>query len=137
MFKSVKKARSGEGGFTLIELLIVVIILAILAAIVVFAVGSTGQNSAVASCKADAKSVETALEAYKVQNGAYPGTADDWTSLTTSNANGGPWLKSQPGSAHYQIHFAATTGVVSVTKADGTNSEAFDNTTACEDNAST
>ena len=60
-------AKRDQGGFTLIELLIVIIILAILAAIVVFAVGNTNTNAIASSCNADAKSVETALEAYKAQ----------------------------------------------------------------------
>jgi len=104
------KKRS-EGGFTLIELLIVIIILAILAAIVVFAVGTTGQNAAAASCESDAKTVETALETYKAEMNAYP-AADAWTSLTgtsTTNAGStvGPFLRSQPSAAHYAINFNA------------------------------
>ncbi len=93
-----------RAGFTLIELLIVIIILAILAAIVVFAVGSTNSNAIASSCNADAKSVETALEAYKAQIGSYPAAADASTILVTSTVttvNGvsetvGPWLKEWP-----------------------------------------
>ncbi len=81
-----------EGGFTLIELLIVIIILAILAAIVVFAVGTTTTNAKASSCNADAKSVETAVEAYKAQQGSYPATMAD---LTTAGPNG-PWLRQAP-----------------------------------------
>jgi prepilin-type N-terminal cleavage/methylation domain-containing protein len=66
--------KRNEGGFTLIELLIVIIILAILAAIVVFAVGTTGSNAVTSACNADAKTFETALEAYKAEVGAYPGS---------------------------------------------------------------
>src|SRR5579862_6589118 len=79
-------ARRDQGGFTLIELLIVIIILAILAAIVVFAVGSTNSNAIASSCNADAKSVETALEAYKAQTGSYPADAAASSVLTTTNA---------------------------------------------------
>jgi len=112
-------AKRDEGGFTLIELLIVIIILAILAAIVVFAVGSTNKNAIASSCNADAKSVETALEAYKAQTGSYP---TDWSSLTsgpvTTTINGvaetiGPWLKELPASNNYTIS-ADTSGNVSV-----------------------
>jgi len=104
------KKRS-EGGFTLIELLIVIIILAILAAIVVFAVGTTGQNAAAASCESDAKTVETALETYKAEMNAYP-AANAWTALTGTSVNNasstvGPFLRSKPSAAHYAINFNA------------------------------
>src|SRR5271168_1860673 len=77
-------AKRDQGGFTLIELLIVIIILAILAAIVVFAVGSTNTNAIASSCNADAKSVETALEAYKAQITSYPSTMSALTSSFTT-----------------------------------------------------
>ena len=111
MLERMKQKRN-EGGFTLIELLIVIIILAILAAIVVFAVGNTSTSAAEASCKSDAKSVETAIEAYKAQHPG-PQTADgtsgypiNYTQLTTTNdPNGGPWLKAAPSTKDYQIEF--------------------------------
>jgi len=104
-------AKRDEGGFTLIELLIVIIILAILAAIVVFAVGSTNKNAVASSCNADAKSVETALEAYKAQIGTYPAAAAASTVLispTSTTVNGvsesvGPWLKEWPSTSNYTI----------------------------------
>lgn len=101
--------RRNEGGFTLIELLIVIIILAILAAIVVFAVGSTNSNAVASSCNADAKSVETALEAYKAQIGSYPANASaQLTTSTSTTVNGvnevvGPWLKAWPSTSNYSI----------------------------------
>jgi prepilin-type N-terminal cleavage/methylation domain-containing protein len=52
-----------RGGFTLIELLIVIVILGILAGIVVFAVQSLAASGGEASCVADLKAVEAALEA--------------------------------------------------------------------------
>ena len=64
--------RGDEGGFTLIELLIVIVILGILAAIVVFAVQNLTSSSAQSACKADVKTVETAVEAYKAQMTNYP-----------------------------------------------------------------
>src|ERR1700686_4345425 len=54
----------------------------------------------IAACRADAKSVETALEAYRAQNnGSYPSLLAPWSastyeanymSLTSTNSNGGP-----------------------------------------------
>ena len=92
MLDRLQQKRNDEGGFTLIELLIVIVILAILAAIVVFAVGTTTTNAKISACNADAKSVETAVEAYKAQNGAYPA---NMAALSTVGPNG-PWLRSPP-----------------------------------------
>ena len=100
MLERMKEKRN-EGGFTLIELLIVIIILAILAAIVVFAVGSTSSNAKVSACNADAKSVETAAEAYKAQNGSFAPGISDLTSSVVTTIDGaavtnGPWLRAAP-----------------------------------------
>ena len=119
------RARDKEGGFTLIELLIVIIILAILAAIVVFAVGTTGKNSAVASCNSDAKSVETAVEAYHAQTNAYPnGVGVLTTSTVTNGSTVGPWLRSVPGTSHYTV----SVGTVGDVYVNGSN---YDVTNLC------
>ena len=116
--------RSNEEGFTLIELLIVIIILAILAAIVVFAVGTTGKNAAAASCEADAKQVETAVEAYRAgPSGWYPpATPGGWGSIVPD------YLRQQPGTTHYVINFdgsgdvsADPPGTAAYTPADDIN----------------
>jgi len=132
-------AKRNEGGFTLIELLIVIIILAILAAIVVFAVGNTNSNAIASSCNADAKSVETALEAYKAQIGSYPTSpVAQLTSSTTVTVNGvsevvGPWLKAWPGSANYNISadssgtvYVESTGAAAYTTFDGSGGNPCD-----------
>jgi general secretion pathway protein G len=115
-----------EGGFTLIELLIVIVILAILAAIVVFAVQNLSTQSAKAACQSDFKTVETAVEGYKVQEGSYPSLTGPTFGVVAGDANGvnalmqtdtsqtpsiGPWLKDIPYNQH---HFQI---VVSVTPA--------------------
>ena len=129
MFERMKEKRN-EGGFTLIELLIVIIILAILAAIVVFAVGSTSQNAKVSSCNADAKSVETAAEAYKAQEGSWPASMTAMTTTFADQANSsvsdGPWLRQVPRATvannGYLIVYpgAAGAGHVDVTTSAGT-----------------
>ena len=58
-----------DSGFTLLELLIIMVILGVLAAIAVFAVGGMDQATAVAACRADFKTVETAQGAYESQKG--------------------------------------------------------------------
>jgi general secretion pathway protein G len=130
-------AKRDQGGFTLIELLIVIIILAILAAIVVFAVGSTNSNAIASSCNADAKSVETALEAYKAQLGSYPtniSTLISGPTPTTINGVGetvGPWLKELPASNNYSISIdTGGSGLVEVAGPKGTPAAAQYDATA-------
>jgi len=59
--------------FTLIELLIVVAIIAILAAIAVPNFLEAQVRSKISRCESDMKSLETAIEAYAVDNPNYPG----------------------------------------------------------------
>jgi type II secretion system protein G len=66
-----------ERGFTLVELLVVIVILGILAAVVVFAVGGSEEDANVKACLAERNTVEAAMEAYKSQTGAYPGSNQD------------------------------------------------------------
>jgi len=114
-----------EGGFTLIELLIVIVILAILAAIVVFAVQNLSGQSAKAACQSDYKTIETALEAYKAQTGAYPTTAQGIAALNGTADGAGPWLKDHIPTAdltagtysngHYYFGYAAAAGNYTIT----------------------
>lgn len=63
-------------GFTLIELLIVVAIIGILAAIAVPNFLNAQMRARVARVEADFKSLETALEMYRLDNNAYPNDHD-------------------------------------------------------------
>ncbi len=86
-----------DTGFTLIELLIVIVVLGILAAVVVFSLGNVTASAAVASCQSDVKTVQTAVQAYEVQNsGALPDAA-----ALTSGAHS--YLQSFPSSPYYTI----------------------------------
>lgn len=75
-----------ERGFTLVELLIVVVILGILAGIVVFAVGNLTDNAEKNACATEASTVETAVQAWKADEGntGNPSIAD-----LKDTANGG------------------------------------------------
>jgi prepilin-type N-terminal cleavage/methylation domain-containing protein len=66
-----------DKGFTLVELLIVIVILGILATVTVFAVTGITDKGKTSACQADAKTLETAEEAYAANTGSY--TADEAT----------------------------------------------------------
>lgn len=108
MINRYKQRMQEDEGFTLIELLIVIVVLGILAAIVVFALSNQTSNSATAACKADAKSVEIAQEAYRANN-TTPGFAPDIATLIAPDPQGNVYLRNQPSINHYVI----------VTHADG------------------
>jgi len=78
MLAQIREARRNESGFTLIELLMVIVILGVLAGIVVFAVGGINDQGEAAACRADMKTVETAVEAFYAQNDStYPAVIGD------------------------------------------------------------
>ena len=106
-YHMIQKARAegNEGGFTLIELLIVIVVLGILAGVTVFALGSVTSQSAQSACKADAKSVEVGVEAFKAQTGLYPAAIGD---LVPN------YVRTAPSSAKYAVTVVAATGEVDV-----------------------
>lgn len=119
-----REQRSDAAGFTLIELLIVIVILGVLAAIVVFAVGNTGKDSSKSACKSDAKTVETAQEAYKAEH-----TSAYAASVAALKAAG--YLKEDITSTHYAIT-TGTTGAVTVDDLNGGGGDFVANTAACD-----
>ena len=64
MLQRMRTARENESGFTLIELLIVIVVLGILASIVVLGLGTFRTDATKAACKADAKQVQIASDAF-------------------------------------------------------------------------
>ena len=93
------KIAKGEKGFTLIELLVVIIVLGLLAALVaprLFGkVGKAKQNTA----RAQIENFVTALEAFRLDVGRYPTTAEGLNALRTKPANvknwDGPYLSKE------------------------------------------
>src|ERR1700738_5256121 len=92
-----------ESGFTLVELLIVILVLGVLAAVTVLGLSNITGTSLTSACRADAKSVAVAQEAYRAQNGVFAGST---TLLETAPAPG-PYLRSLPGNV---THYVITTG---------------------------
>ena len=113
------QGRQGGDGLALAGLLVGIVGLLGVALVwgLFFAVQSTIDNASrheVADCRADARSVETALEAYHAQNMSFPPLLAPWSSatylanystLTTANNVGGPWLRAAPPTGHYVIKF--------------------------------
>ena len=73
-------------------------------------------ESIVASCEADAKSLEVAVETYMAQNGSFPSPPSPWSAATysgnfaplTGSAHGGPYLHSPPATTNYVIEYDAS-----------------------------
>ena len=61
-----------QNGFTLIEMLVVIVIIMILAGIVIGAAKYAQTKAATSRAQAEIAAMETALESYKSDNGAYP-----------------------------------------------------------------
>lgn len=108
MIQRIQKARDErENGFTLIELLIVIVVLGILAGIVVLGLGTFRQDATTAACKADAKQIEVASDAFIARPNNAAGTpAADVAALVAANL-----LKSAPTSTGWT--YTAATGAVS------------------------
>lgn len=78
MLEKFREKRNEESGFTLVELLVVMLILGILAAIAIPAFFSQRNKGYDSDAKADARSVQTAEEAYAIDNnGSYTATKAD------------------------------------------------------------
>src|SRR4029077_3980681 len=71
-----RTARRVRRGFTLIELLLVMVILVVLAAVVVPKFTQRSEQARVTAAKADIATLETALDAFEIDNGRYPSTEE-------------------------------------------------------------
>lgn len=84
-------------GFTLIELLLVISIAVMFLTIALSAAQTGRQSARDAQRKTDLKQLQTYLELYKDQNGAYPSTGGQWFSsesgdVVGNNSSGGGWI---------------------------------------------
>ncbi|MCX7718998.1 MAG: type II secretion system protein GspG [Candidatus Sumerlaeaceae bacterium] len=103
-------------GFTLIELLIVVAIIAILAAIAVPNFLEAQTRAKVSRCKADMRSLATAIESYMVDHNRYPTDAGNGVSGIWRPYAGGNVLANPP--ANFTIGYELTTPVAYISSAD-------------------
>jgi general secretion pathway protein G len=88
-----------ESGFTLIELLLVMVILTVLAAVVVPKFTKRSEQARITAANTDISNIETALDAFEVDMGRYPTSAESLKALvdqptnTTTAKWKGPYIK--------------------------------------------
>lgn len=85
------RSRPGSEGFSLIELLLVLVILGVLAALVVPKFTNRSQQARVTAAKADISNLETALNAFEIDNGRLPTTEEGLAALISQPANVTDW----------------------------------------------
>ena len=89
---SCAKRGSKQSGFTLIEIMIVVVILGILASIVVPNIMESPNEARIVKAKQDLRTLEGALNLYKLDNFNYPST-DQGIEALVSKPSGQPEAK--------------------------------------------
>ena len=108
--ESRRMRSKGQSGFTLIELLVVIAILGILAGVVVFAVGGVTGTAKAKACKTEAKTVSTAIQAFK---------ADSATSALPANIGVDLSPKYLKSVADVNFDYTAATGAILVKASPG------------------
>lgn len=88
------------GAFTLIELLVVVAIIAILAALTLSTLGYVNKKGAESRARSEVAALSAAIEAFKLDTGAYPTTA---ASLYTNLC---------PPTGGAKVYFEPTSGIL-------------------------
>ena len=86
MFSEQSLATHYERGFTLIEIMVVVVIIGLLAAIVAPNLIGNIDRAAITRARSDIRSIETALNLYRLDNFRYPDTQQGLEALV-SNTN--------------------------------------------------
>lgn len=66
--------RSKSEGFNLFEVMVVVVILGLLATFIVPRIAGRPDEARVAKARADIRTLETAIDLYRLDNGSYPST---------------------------------------------------------------
>lgn len=68
--------RDREAGFTLIEIMVVVLILGLLAALVTQKIMTAGDRGMVGAAKTQIKTLEAAVQTFRLDNGRYPSASE-------------------------------------------------------------
>ena len=82
------KAAMNAQGFTLIELMVVIVILGILATFVTLNLRDVPDEAKQTKAMVDIKTLEAALEMYRLHNGMYPGTEQGLQALVEPPSSG-------------------------------------------------
>jgi general secretion pathway protein G len=77
-----------DSGFSFIELMVVIVILGILATFVTINLIDTPDEARQSKARVDIKTIETALQLYKLDNGAYPTTEQGLEALISAPETG-------------------------------------------------
>lgn len=93
-----------QSGFTLLEVMVVVVILGILATFVVQNLAGAPEKARITKAKSDIRTIESALERYKLDNAYYPSTEQGLEALVEKpsgepepdNYQSGGYLKELP-----------------------------------------
>jgi general secretion pathway protein G len=100
--RSTRPARAAKG-FTLIEIMVVVVIIGLLAAMIAPQIMGRLSQAEINRARQDVRSIETALNVYRLDNYRYPTTDEGLQALVTSpgeaaapNWQKGGYLKSMP-----------------------------------------
>lgn len=98
-------------GFALGELMVVIFVFGALATIVEFATSGVSSQAAVAVCRSDAATVESAIGSYNAETG---GTPTVTALLLTTGAS--PYLKAFPSSPYFSISITSGVEMIAVPK---------------------
>jgi len=83
--------RAGERCFTLIELLLVLVILATLAAVVVPKFARRSEQARITAARVDIANLEVSLDAFEVDTGHYPASAEGLAALVENPGDVKGW----------------------------------------------
>jgi general secretion pathway protein G len=90
---AVRPSHASRAGFTLVEVLLVVAILGILAGVVVVSTRNRVPKTQIAACRMSIQGLQTAIDAYEVDNGKFPDSLNALVNKTTEMNWNGPYVQ--------------------------------------------